>query len=161
MPDMLVKLYELPPLEPLIEQQADIGITIRRTIAPESHLVVSWVRQHFSEYWASECTAAYAQQPPSCFVAVKEGELIGFACYDTTVKNFFGPTGVSEAARGHGTGRALFMVTLHAMRWAGYAYAIIGSAGPTEFYEKAVGATIIPDSSPGIYRGMLRRSDST
>ena len=27
------------------------------------------------------------------------GELIGFACYDTTKRGFFGPTGVSEVVR--------------------------------------------------------------
>ena len=37
----------------------------------------------------------------------------------------------------------------------GYAYAIIGAAGPVEFYAKAVGATVIPDSSPGIYADLL------
>ncbi len=37
----------------------------------------------------------------------------------------------------------------------GYAYAIIGGAGPTEFYTKAVGAVAIEGSTPGIYRGVL------
>ncbi len=38
----------------------------------------------------------------------------------------------------------------------GYAYAVIGWAGPTEFYEKTVGATIIEGSEPGIFRGPLK-----
>ena len=38
----------------------------------------------------------------------------------------------------------------------GYGYAIIGDVGPSAFYEKSVGATVIPDSEPGVYRGMLR-----
>lgn len=36
-----------------------------------------------------------------------------------------------------------------------YGYAIIGWVGPAEFYAKAVGAVEIPDSTPGVYRGML------
>jgi hypothetical protein len=36
-----------------------------------------------------------------------------------------------------------------------YAYAIIGWAGPVEWYRKVVGATIIPDSEPGPFRGKL------
>ena len=40
----------------------------------------------------------------------------------------------------------------------GYAYAIIGAAGPVDFYVKTVNATIIPDSAPGIYTDMLERS---
>jgi hypothetical protein len=37
----------------------------------------------------------------------------------------------------------------------GYVYAIIGHAGPIEFYQKTVGAIIIPDSDPGIYTNLL------
>ena len=33
----------------------------------------------------------------------------------------------------------------------GYAYAIIGSAGPEDYYAKVCGAIAIPDSKPGIY----------
>ena len=37
----------------------------------------------------------------------------------------------------------------------GYAYGIIGAAGPVDFYVQAVGAIPIPDSSPGIYVDMI------
>jgi hypothetical protein len=37
----------------------------------------------------------------------------------------------------------------------GYAYAIIGDAGPVEYYKKVVGAIEIPDSSPGVYKDLL------
>jgi hypothetical protein len=44
------------------------------------------------------------------------------------------------------------------MRDDGYAYAIIGGVGPTEYYSKNVGAALIADSSPGIYDlGLLRK----
>ena len=82
--------------------------------------------------------------------------MLGFGCYDTTAKGFFGPTGVDEAARGKGIGAALLLVCLHALYADGYAYGIIGGAGPVEFYEKIVGAMVIPGSDPGVYRGMLR-----
>ncbi len=39
----------------------------------------------------------------------------------------------------------------------GYAYGIIGGAGPTEFYSKILGATEIQGSSPGIYTAMLTK----
>ncbi len=157
MTDMLVKLYELPALEPVIQQQADQGITIRRAIAPEKHVVTAWVRQQFSEFWVSECEVAFAHQPISCFLATENNLLIGFGCYDTTRKGFFGPTGVSEAARGRGTGTALLLVCLHAMWHEGYGYAIIGGVGPVEFYQRAVGATVIENSTPSVYGGMLRK----
>ncbi|MCL4876513.1 MAG: GNAT family N-acetyltransferase [Anaerolineae bacterium] len=157
MTDMLVKLYELPDAAPILQQQTAQGITIRRAIAPEKHFVLAWIRTHFSEYWVSECDVAFARQPISCFLAVENEMVIGFGVYDTTRKGFFGPTGVSEAARGRGTGTALLLVCLHAMWHEGYGYAIIGGVGPVEFYQRAVGATVIENSTPSVYGGMLRK----
>ena len=155
MADMLVKLYTLPELYPAIAQQQAQGIDIRRAIAPEKHVVLDWVKQRFSVSWGSECDISFARQPVACFVAIYNEQLIGFACYDATCRNFFGPTGVGEEGRGKGTGKALLLACLHAMRNEGYGYAIIGGIGPAEFYAKCVGATLIEDSTPGMYRGML------
>ena len=38
---------------------------------------------------------------------------------------------------------------------AGYAYAIVGSAGPVDFYVKSSGAMTIPDCTPGEYKNMV------
>ncbi|MEQ8676484.1 MAG: GNAT family N-acetyltransferase [Aggregatilineales bacterium] len=157
MPDMLVKLYDLPPLDPFIEKQHSLGITIRRAIAPEKHLITQWVGEEFSAYWVSETEAAFGNNPPTCFVAEHERDVIGFSVVNATMKGFFGPTGVREIARGKGTGAALLVIALYAMKWDGYGYAIIGGAGPVDFYTKLVGATVIPDSHPGIYKGMLKK----
>jgi predicted N-acetyltransferase YhbS len=81
--------------------------------------------------------------------------VVGFACHDTTYKNFFGPTGVDESQRGRGLGKALLLACLHAMAAQGYGYAIIGGVGPAEFYAKTVGAVEIEGSTPGIYKGVL------
>lgn len=159
MTDMLVKLYALPPLHPEIEAQHAHGIEIRRSIAPEKHLVVDWVQKHFNPHWGSETDVAYGNKPVSCFVATLDERLIGFACYDATARGFFGPTGVLEVARGKGTGKALLLACLHDMLAQGYGYGVIGGVGPADFYTKAAGAVIIPDSTPGIYRGMLKAND--
>lgn len=156
MPDMLVKLYDLPDLEPVLARQRAMGITIRRGMAPEKFLVLDWIGQHFSEYWVSEADVGFAARPPTIYVAHRGEQILGFACYDTANMNFFGPTGVDEAERGRGIGTALLLAALHAMRDFGYMYGIIGWAGPVEYYEKAVGAEVIPGSEPpGSYRGML------
>jgi ribosomal protein S18 acetylase RimI-like enzyme len=157
MPDMLVKLYDLPPLEPRLAKVRAAGVAIRRGLSPEKHIVLDWIEQNFSPYWRSECDVGYGRVPVSCFVAVEDGNLVGFCCYDTTRRGFFGPTGVDPDARGRGLGTALLLTCLHDMFAQGYGYAIIGSAGPVEYYKKAVGAIVIPDSDPGIYDGMLRR----
>ncbi len=155
MPDMLIKLYTLPELAPTITQQQNNGIDIRRALAPEKHIVTEWVGRTFYPNWASECEIAFTRQPVSCFIAVKDEAIIGFACHDATCRNFFGPSGVDPAHQSQGIGKALLLACLHAMAAQGYAYAIIGDVGPVDFYAKTVGAVVIEDSTPGIYRGML------
>jgi len=155
MPDMLVKLYELPAAEPIIGELQEGGTDVRRALAPEMHIVVEWVRRRFGHHWASECEVSFANQPVSCFIATEGGKPVGFGCYDATCRDFFGPTGVAEEKRKKGIGRALLLACLHAMRAEGYGYAIIGGAGPVDFYAKAAGAVAIEGSQPGIYRGML------
>jgi GNAT superfamily N-acetyltransferase len=154
--DMLVRLYDIPEASARSAGLRQAGVDLRRAIAPEKHVVVSWVRQQFGEGWASECEVSFARLPISCFRAQRGNDILGFACYDATAKAFFGPTGVLESERKQGIGIALLLMALQAMAAEGYAYAIIGGAGPAEFYAKAVGAVPIADSTPGIYAGLLR-----
>jgi hypothetical protein len=49
----------------------------------------------------------------------------------------------------------LLLSCLLEMKLKGYGYAIIGWIGPQEFYEKTVGAVVIPDSTPGIWKDWL------
>jgi GNAT superfamily N-acetyltransferase len=155
--DLLVRLYDMPETEATAKVAA-AGIVVRRALPPERHLILDWVGVRFGAHWVSEAAVGLSQQPPTTLVAVKGDTLVGFACYDTTAKGFFGPTGVDTAARGGGIGEALLFATLRAMREAGYAYAVIGDPGPVEFYRKRLDALEIPSSSPGVYAGMLRKS---
>jgi GNAT superfamily N-acetyltransferase len=162
MPDMLVKLYELP------EEASQYGkpyegtpITVRRALPPERHVITRWVENTFNPHWRSECETALSRLPVSCFVATvtednRAVRIVGFGCYDATAKGFFGPTGVDPEFRGKGLGKALLLACLDAMRSEGYGYAVIGGAGPVDFYARCVGAVVIEGSAPGIYRGMLR-----
>ena len=95
--------------------------------------------------------------PPGCFVLHRHAgqKILGYACYDATAPDFFGPTRVLDEGQGGGIGRALLLRSLAAMRAEGYAYAVIGGVGPQEVYKKCVGAMLIPDSVPGIYRDFL------
>jgi ribosomal protein S18 acetylase RimI-like enzyme len=156
MSDLLVKLLELPEPAPALERARTEGFEVRRALAPEKHLVTRWVQEQFSASWSSECEIAFARQPVACFIATKENQLCGFAAYEATCRNFFGPLGVESTCRGLHVGEALLLSALHAMRAEGYAYAIIGGAGPAEFFTRTVGAIPIDGSQPGIYRGMLK-----
>ena len=157
MSDMLVKLYELPEATPVVAELKSQGIIIRVARPYEKQAVVDWVKNLFGAAWASECDVAFSNQPVSCFIASERGKIIGFACYNSTCKCFFGPTGVSEEKRGLGIGKALLLVCLHAMHADGYAYGIIGGVGPAEFYSRVVGATLIENSTPGIYSDLLKK----
>ncbi|HHY10244.1 MAG TPA: GNAT family N-acetyltransferase [Firmicutes bacterium] len=158
MPDMLVKLYELPDLGPVRREMADQNIVVRNCLAPEKHIVLAWIEKHFNATWASEAAKAFANHPVTCIVAIdeKKEEIAGFACYESTLRNFFGPTGVKPDYRGRGIGKALFLESLYGLKNMGYGYCIIGGAGPVDFYAKTAGAVVIEGSTPGIYKGLLR-----
>ena len=156
MTDMLVKLYDLRDDWNFLSTQAARGVTLRKPIGLEKHLVIDWVKDRFGAAWASETDVALSHQPITCFVACQDHALIGFACYDATALGFFGPGGVAEQYRGHGTGRALLLACLLDMKLKGYGYAIIGDVGPVEFYRKTARAVEIPNSTPGVYKTMLR-----
>lgn len=153
--DMLVRLYALPESAPHYAAVAAKGITLRRARAFEKHSVTAFVKSHFSEKWVSEVEVAMTRQPITCFIATRERQILGFACYETTQRGFFGPTGVLEEARGLGLGKALLFQALEGLRDIGYAYAIIGGVGPKEFYAKNCGAIEIPESDPGTYTDLL------
>jgi GNAT superfamily N-acetyltransferase len=170
--DLLVRLYDLPPLAPVVAELDRQGIEVRRALAAERPQVTAFAREHGSEGWAAECEAAFARMPLACFVAAERSArmvggkvsltsdtLIGFACYEATCRDFFGPELVHEEHRGRGVGKALLLAALHAMRAEGYAYAIIGWASSVDFYRKAVGATVIEGSKPGIYAAPLQAPD--
>jgi len=154
--DMLVKLYDLPPLAPALDAVARNGCVIRRALSVDQPATLAWVQPAFPS-WCAEVEAAFTRVPVTCFIAQREQALVGFACYDVTCANFFGPTAVAEDERGRGIGRALLLAALHAQKAQGYAYAIIGGVGPAEYYTKTVGAVLIEGSNPGIYAGRLTR----
>lgn len=153
--DLFVKLYDIKDIE---ENSfiKDKSVIIKRPIAPEKHKITEWVSKNFSQNWASEVDVSISKTPPTCFIALKNGQIIGFACYDSTSKGFFGPIGVLESERKTGVGKALLLKTLKQMYYDGYGYAVIGWAGPVEFFKKTAGAIEIPDSDTSVYKDMIR-----
>ncbi|PIS47520.1 MAG: GNAT family N-acetyltransferase [Elusimicrobia bacterium CG08_land_8_20_14_0_20_51_18] len=155
MADMLVKLYDLENFDCAGLEKS--GIFIKRAIAPEKETVTSWVKKNFSPSWVSECDVALSQVPSKCFLAVKNGKILGFACYDATCRGFFGPIGVLGSRRKTGVGKALLLKTLEQMRNDGYGYAAIGWAGPVDFFKRTAKAVLIEGSEPGVYRNMIKK----
>ena len=169
MSDLLVRLYDLPPLAPLVAVLDKHGIAIRRALAGERPQVTDFAREHGSEGWAAECEAAFARMPLACFVAaerraeddrrqVASGERYVDRASPVTRRpaaTTSGPSWSTSSTAGRGVGKALLLAALHAMRAEGYAYGIIGWASSIDFYRKVVGATVIEGSKVGIYPAPL------
>jgi predicted GNAT family acetyltransferase len=155
--DLLVKLYDLPDcLENIKKLELD-GIKIKKAMSLDKHTIIDFIKNDFNINWANECDAAFSNKPISCYIAVKNNKVIGFACYEATAKGFFGPTGVNENYRGLGIGKTLLVKSLLSMKEDGYAYAIIGWVGDENFvfYQKTVHAIAIENSLPGVYGDMI------
>src|SRR3979409_363470 len=153
MPDMLVNLLKLPSLDRLNDE----GVNIRRAEPFEITPVREFIKQNFSVAWADEISVGFANKPVSVVIATRDSRALGLAGYECTRKSFFGPTGVTESERARGIGTALLIASLWGLRELGYVYAVIGGAGPTDFYQRAVGAIVIPDSESGIYVDLLKK----
>ena len=156
MPDLLVNLLKLAPVRPLLEKLGESGVIVRRARTFEITPVRKFIEINFSLSWADEISVGFARQPVTVYVATLNREVVGFAGYECTSKGFFGPTGVALEARGRGVGKALLLASLWGLRELGYVYGIIGGAGPVEFYQEVAGATVIPESTPGIYTDLLK-----
>ena len=151
MADMLVKLYELPEIPPGLPQ----GVSVRRALAAEKHLLTEWVADCFSRGWADECEVSFYRRPISCFTATANNRPIGFCVYDSTARGMAGPIGLAPSFRNRGIGRVLLVTALTDMRAKGYAYAVIGWVASKAFFARACGAEEIAGSDPGPYRGRL------
>jgi predicted N-acetyltransferase YhbS len=156
MPDMLVRLYDLPDATAAYERARKAGVTVRRADPWDRARYRQFVEGTFGELWAVEADLAYRQSPITAYLAEREGRLVGFAAYECTRRGFFGPTGVQPDERGRGIGAALLFRCLESMREMGYAYAVIGGVGPKEYYEKLCGAFVIPGSEVGVYDSLFR-----
>jgi predicted GNAT family acetyltransferase len=115
------------------------------------------VLENFGIYWANEVEASFTHLPVQCWIAQKGNDILGFACFESTAKNFFGPTGTLESMRGKGIGKVLLVKSLQSMKEMGYAYAVIGGVGPADFYKNTVGASIIEGSEVSIYQNLIRK----
>ena len=155
MPDLLVKLYELPETRPDLAK----GIIIRPVMAAEISMMRDWIEERFSRGWADEFERSAHHSPVGSLIAIEERTPLGFACYDTTALGLFGPTGVDRSQRGKGIGGALLFAALDAMKAKGHAYAIIGWAGPIDYYEKLVGASVIEGSEARYAKTLIKEPE--
>jgi GNAT superfamily N-acetyltransferase len=105
--------------------------------------ILDFIAEHFGALWAYEASRAFANDPPTIFIARAEtGRIAGFAAHEANNRGlaFFGPMGTDPATRGHGIGRALLLASLADLRARGASRAVISWAANLPFYERACGA---------------------
>lgn len=146
---MLCSLLDMPSLAPHLERLNQQGVRLRRPNPWERGQLWDFIAENFSPRWADEACVAFSHQPVSCYIAVDDQGWLGFAAYECSRRNYFGPTGVLPSARGRGLGTALLLAALLGLRQMGYTYAIIGGVREPEYYQKTVGAWSIPIGPPG------------
>ncbi|PFL17255.1 GNAT family N-acetyltransferase [Bacillus cereus] len=125
-----------------------LSCNIRKAISSDFEKLARFVKDEFGERWLKSLDygfRTYKEELP-IFIAEQGGEIIGFACYDVVrgKKGLFGPMGTAKHNRVNGVGKTLLNHCLYNMKKIGYEYAIIGQAGPIEFYERCCNACLIP-----------------
>jgi mycothiol synthase len=119
------------------------GWRVRRATPGDADGLGAWVRARFGASWEWEARLACAGEPPSVFLAERDGAVGGFACHSVSgLPGTFGPTGTAAELRGAGLGTALLRRCLADLRERGFARAEIGWVGPVSFYSRAAGAAI-------------------
>ncbi|MFK7976226.1 MAG: hypothetical protein AB8C02_08815, partial [Halioglobus sp.] len=94
MPDMIVRLYDLPDSATAVAEAAQHGVIVRQADLTDRDAVVAFVAHEFA-VWEKEVVMAFEDSPCTCFVATHQNKIVGFAAYDVACRNFFGPTGVA------------------------------------------------------------------
>ena len=120
---------------------------VRKVNKKDVNDLVHFIETNFSIEWSQTIKDAFLLSEPPIYIALdNSGDIIGFAAFDVykNKKCYFGPMGVELSNRIKGIGYSLLHHCLKDMSDIGYEYAIIGDAGPIEFYEKACNAVVIP-----------------
>ncbi|KAA0764196.1 GNAT family N-acetyltransferase [Bacillus sp. SH5-2] len=134
-------------LKSFVPNYNHLTCNVRRANPSDFEKLVSFVNEEFGERWLHSIEygfRTYKENLP-IYIATQEEVIVGFACYDVVrgKKGLFGPMGTAKQNRVKGVGKQLLHRCLHSMKQEGYEYAIIGQAGPIEFYERNCDARLI------------------
>ncbi|MBP0726937.1 GNAT family N-acetyltransferase [Bacillus sp. RG28] len=139
--DLVVKLQEYNYSKIIIEHHS-----IQKATRKDQDELLEFIEKEFGSGWVESIKHGFIQNDIPIYLAKHQDKIQGFACYDVynKQKGVFGPMGIAGNQREKGIGKALLHSCLYEMKMKGYYYAIIGEAGPIEFYEKNCGAILIP-----------------
>lgn len=135
------------------ELERDHSLRVRRLTMDDYRQAWDYVAREF-EYpsalapdpvgrrWAYLATSGLKLDPPTLWMAEKDGEFCGFAVTDVAAPERLGPMGVSPEVRKLGVGTVLLKRALADLRARGVDIGVIYGAGPYAFYARTVNATV-------------------
>ncbi|SCL20693.1 Acetyltransferase (GNAT) family protein [Micromonospora nigra] len=118
------------------------GVTVRRAVPADLPALTAFARSTFGGAWDGELAGSVGRDGAGCHLALRDGEVLGFAAWGSSRPSWFGPMGTSPAAEGAGIGGVLLRRCLRDQRAAGVEAAQIGWVGPVPFYSGSAGARI-------------------
>lgn len=121
---------------------AAADVAVRRATAADLGALAALLREHFSPTWIGEVADSVDRPGAGCHLAVRGGEVLGFAAYGSSRPSWFGPMGTAPAVQGLGIGAVLLRRCLIDQRAAGHRSAQISWVGPVRFYSGVAGARI-------------------
>jgi predicted N-acetyltransferase YhbS len=127
---------------PAIARLAEAGIAVRRATSEDGPLLDAFIRNHFTGGWPWEVAESLRRDRAGCHIALRDGEVLGFAAYGALRPSWFGPMGTAPHTQGRGIGGVLLRRCLADLHRAGYPKAQIGWVGPVPFYSRTVNAYI-------------------
>jgi mycothiol synthase len=117
-----------------------VGVDLRRVIDDtDAAAVTAFVARAFP-HWSPEVGRGI--EHGTTFAAVRDDEVVGFACHSVNRPGWFGPTAVDPVARGGGIGAAMLAATCRDLMAAGHQWVEIAWIGPVAFYAKTAGASV-------------------
>jgi mycothiol synthase len=118
------------------------GIEFRRLARGDAEVFREYLGREWGWTWQCEAMLSLQRDPISTHLALRNGDIVGWSCYNIDQPGHFGPMGVNPEFRRSGIGAVLLKRCLADLRDEGRAEADIQWVGPITFYAREVGATL-------------------
>ena len=118
------------------------GIEVRSLAPADADAFEQYMGQEWNWRWQAEVLRTLKRDPVTTHIALRDGQIVGFAAHSVAGPGQFGPMGTRPELRGLGIGATLLRRCLVDLRAAGHATADIQWVGPIGFYARHVGAEL-------------------